>query len=94
MAFLSEVRNRALLPLELYPSVKFDKLLFVNDVIFNPIDAAQLLFSTNINESGHAQYGAACPLDFINYSNSTIDSQHETSKDTLGELLSSLGSQL
>ncbi|CZR55761.1 uncharacterized protein PAC_05649, partial [Phialocephala subalpina] len=59
-------RNRALLPLELNPSIKFDKLLFVNDVIFNPIDAAQLLFSTNINESGHAQYGAACAVDFIN----------------------------
>lgn len=66
IAFLAEVRNRALRPLEADPSIKYDKLLFINDVIFNPIDAVQLLFSTNIDTSGRAQYGAACAVDFIN----------------------------
>jgi hypothetical protein len=46
--------------------LKFDKLLFLNDIIFNPLDAVQLLFSTNIDTSGRSQYGAACALDFIN----------------------------
>ena len=66
IAFLAEVRNRALRPLESNPLVHFDKLLYLNDVIFNPIDAAQLLFSTNLDSSGHTQYGAACAVDFIN----------------------------
>ncbi|OCL13448.1 glycosyltransferase family 69 protein [Glonium stellatum] len=66
IAFLAEVRNRALRPFETNPSVRFDKLLFINDVMFSPIDAVHLLFSTNIDASGHAQYGAACAVDFIN----------------------------
>jgi hypothetical protein len=66
MAFLSEVRNRALRALRQDGSPRFDKLLFLNDVIFNPIDALQLLFSTNADSSGRAQYGAACAVDFIN----------------------------
>ncbi|OCL00408.1 glycosyltransferase family 69 protein [Cenococcum geophilum 1.58] len=66
IAFLAEVRNRALRPLEANLSVRFDKLLFINDVMFNPVDAAHLLFSTNIDSSGHTQYGAVCAVDFIN----------------------------
>ena len=66
IAFLAEVRNRALRPLYLDPSIRYDKLLFINDVIFNPIDAANLLFSTNVNSEGRAQYDAACAVDFIN----------------------------
>lgn len=66
IAFLAEVRNRALRPLESQRSVHFDKLLFVNDVVFNPIDAVHLLFSTNVDASGRSQYGAVCALDFIN----------------------------
>ncbi|KAI9866246.1 MAG: hypothetical protein M1813_001367 [Trichoglossum hirsutum] len=66
LAFLAVVRNRALRPLEANPSVNFDKLLYINDVMFNPIDAVQLLFSTNVDPSGHAQYGAVCAVDFIN----------------------------
>jgi hypothetical protein len=66
MAFLSEVRNRALLPIQFSNATKFDKVLFINDVVFNPIDAAQLLFSTNIDSSGYSQYDAACAMDFIN----------------------------
>lgn len=69
VAFLAEVRNRALRPLEDPTSdafeTTFDKILFVNDVVFDPIDAANLLFSTNIDKHGKTQYRAACALDFI-----------------------------
>jgi hypothetical protein len=65
IAFLAEVRNRALRPLGT-SEVTFDKVLFINDIIFDPIEAAQLLFSTNIDANGRAQYGAACAVDFIN----------------------------
>lgn len=44
----------------------FDKVLFINDVIFSPKDAADLLFSTNIGPDGKTQYHAACAMDFIN----------------------------
>lgn len=64
--YLAEVRNRALRPLDESDSPRFDKLLYLNDVIFNPIDAVQLLFSTNIDETGRAVYRAACAVDFIN----------------------------
>ena len=66
IAFLADVRNRALRPLETNPAIRFDKLLFINDVIFNPVDAANLLFSTNYQSSGYTQYQAACAVDFIN----------------------------
>lgn len=59
------MRNRALKPLR-ESEVAFDRLLFINDVNFYPIEAAQLLFSTNVDDSGRANYGAACAVDFIN----------------------------
>ena len=65
IAYLAEVRNRALAPLY-YTDVKYDKLLYLNDVIFDPEDVIQLLFSTNIDETGRTNYRAACALDFIN----------------------------
>jgi hypothetical protein len=65
IAFLAEVRNRALAPIET-ARVQFDRILFINDVNFDPIEAAQLLLSTNIDSTGHANYGAACAVDFIN----------------------------
>ncbi|KAJ4298163.1 hypothetical protein N0V90_006062 [Kalmusia sp. IMI 367209] len=65
VAFLAEVRNRALAPLDT-SEVAFDKILYINDVNFDPIDAAQLLFSTNIDSNGLPNYGAACAVDFIN----------------------------
>jgi Cryptococcal mannosyltransferase 1 len=35
--------------------------------MFDPIDAIQLLFSTNVNSAtGRTDYGAACAMDFIN----------------------------
>lgn len=66
IAYLAKVRNKALLPLEEKPIVKYDKILFMNDVIFDPIEAAQLLLSTNSDEHGHANYRAACAVDFVN----------------------------
>ncbi|KAF1357211.1 hypothetical protein EJ07DRAFT_181390 [Lizonia empirigonia] len=65
IAFLAEVRNRALAPID-HQGVKFDKILYLNDVNFHPIDAVQLLFATNIDSTGRTDYGAACALDFIN----------------------------
>lgn len=65
VAFLAEIRNRALLPL-VQSDTHFDKLLYLNAIIFDPVDAANLLFSTNVDESGNAQYHAACAVDFEN----------------------------
>ena len=70
MTFLTEVRNRALLPLNDVNStaygIHFDKILYLNDIVFDPVDAANLLFSTNVDEeSGKTQYRAACAVDFI-----------------------------
>ena len=71
IAFLAEVRNRALRPLTDPQSpasrIRFDKVLYLNDVFFEPADAANLLFSTNLDErSGRTNYRAACAVDFIN----------------------------
>ncbi|EAS27831.3 uncharacterized protein CIMG_09035 [Coccidioides immitis RS] len=77
IAYLAEVRNRVLRPLDpsynpgsdangfRRTSTKFDKVLFLNDVYFSPIDAVQLLFSTNADPGGRARYRAACAVDFI-----------------------------
>lgn len=64
IAYLAEVRNRALRPLATSP-IKYDKLLYLNDIVFDPVSAAQLLFSTNA-DSGKPEYRAACSMDFIN----------------------------
>ena len=66
IAYLAEVRNRALRPLQADPSVHYDRILFINDVVFEPLDAIHLLFSSNVDAAGRAQYGAVCALDFIN----------------------------
>ncbi|KAL2401517.1 hypothetical protein ABEF93_006766 [Exophiala dermatitidis] len=63
--YLAAVRNRALKPLENSTTI-FDKLLYLNDVLFHPLDAAQLLFSTHTVEAGRTDYRAACAVDFIN----------------------------
>lgn len=65
MQYLATLRNRALEPLQNSPT-HFDKLLYINDVVFDPIDAANLLFSTNAGEHGKTQYRAACAVDFGN----------------------------
>ncbi len=66
VAYLAEARNKALEPLQKHPETKYDKLLYLNDVIFDPVQAAQLLLSTNLDEHGHTAYRAACAVDFIN----------------------------
>ena len=66
IAYLAEVRNRALRPLDRAMDTKFDKLLILNDVVFDPIEVVQLLFSTNRGENGKSSYRAACAVDFIN----------------------------
>lgn len=69
IAFLTEVRNRALQPLRMNSSgnyfIRYDKVLYLNDVYFDPIDAANLLFSTNVHEdTGLTDYRAVCAVDF------------------------------
>lgn len=64
--YLAQVRNKALKPLEDDPETRYDKLLYLNDILFDPLDALQLLFSTNANEDGVSQYRAACAVDFDN----------------------------
>lgn len=64
IAFLAEVRNRALAPIDEH-GVRFDKVLYLNDVNFDPVEAAQLLFATNIDATGRADYAAACAVDHI-----------------------------
>ncbi|KAF2813561.1 uncharacterized protein BDZ99DRAFT_507466 [Mytilinidion resinicola] len=75
LLYLAEVRNRAILPLQSGPSIttwaashpifnsaastRFDRVLFLND-IFKPVDAVQLLFSTN-----EGKYDAAFAIDFV-----------------------------
>ncbi|KAG9246782.1 cryptococcal mannosyltransferase 1-domain-containing protein [Calycina marina] len=64
IAFLAEVRNKAIEPLS-KAEKPYDKLLFINDVVFDPRDATRLLWGTNVNKNGKADYKAACGTDFI-----------------------------
>jgi len=71
IAYLAEVRNRALLPLSQNYTHPFphwidnpgsiSRILFLNDVVFSPRELIHLLFSTNSGD-----YAAACGVDFIN----------------------------
>ncbi|TVY80930.1 hypothetical protein LSUE1_G005706 [Lachnellula suecica] len=64
IAYLAEVRNKALEPLKYLPT-KFSKVLFINDVFFSAEDAARLLWGTNVDENGKSKYKAACATDFV-----------------------------
>lgn len=68
LAYLSEMRNRPLRPLDMLDAdtgvTAYDKVLFLNDVAFHPIEAAQLLFSTNAGVDGRSRYLATCGMDF------------------------------
>ncbi|KAH8880932.1 hypothetical protein GQ53DRAFT_848618 [Thozetella sp. PMI_491] len=68
IAFLAAMRNRALRPLDTFAAgdTRYDKVLFMNDVIYRPMDAAQLLFSTNLGHDGRTRYLTACGLDYLN----------------------------
>lgn len=72
IAYLAEIRNQSLRPLDSAHAASnttngfqsashthFDRVLFLNDVYFDPVDAFQLLFSTN-----KGNYHAACAVDF------------------------------
>lgn len=63
IAYLAEVRNKALAPLAA-STTPFDKVLFINDVFFDPMDAARLIWGTNVKD-GKAEYKAACGTDFV-----------------------------
>ncbi|KAI1100143.1 cryptococcal mannosyltransferase 1-domain-containing protein [Jackrogersella minutella] len=67
IAYLSEIRNRALRPLDTFSQgdMVYDKILFLNDIVFHPIDAAHLLFNTNVGADGKTHYIAACGLDYF-----------------------------
>ncbi|KAK4195196.1 cryptococcal mannosyltransferase 1-domain-containing protein [Triangularia verruculosa] len=72
VAYLAELRNRALRPLDkkdyqdrITGVRTFDKVLYLNDIVFDPVEAAQLLFSTNVDPAtGRPSYVAACAMDF------------------------------
>lgn len=66
LAYLTELRNKAMWPLDRYNETigAFDKVLYLNDIYFRPLDAAQLLFSTNADEHGRTHYLSACAMDF------------------------------
>ncbi|OLN96285.1 hypothetical protein CCHL11_04448 [Colletotrichum chlorophyti] len=68
LAYLSEMRNRALYPLDQHDPdagvVKYDRILFLNDALFAPIDAAHLLFNTNADDDGNPHYLSACAVDY------------------------------
>ncbi|KAJ5104802.1 hypothetical protein NUU61_002149 [Penicillium alfredii] len=58
--YLSRVRNLSLRPLEdlARQGITFDKILFLNDVVFSSSDVFELLDTNN------GEYAAACSLDF------------------------------
>ncbi|GES59679.1 alpha-1,3-mannosyltransferase CMT1 [Aspergillus terreus] len=65
--YLAALRNQALRPLDEQSHLKYDKLLFLNDVYFNPVEALQLLFCTNAHpRQTTPSYRAACAVDFSN----------------------------
>ncbi|KAJ5573545.1 uncharacterized protein N7459_007972 [Penicillium hispanicum] len=58
--YLSRTRNESLRPLEALAKqgITFDKVLFLNDVVFTPNDVFELL------DTNDGSYAAACSLDF------------------------------
>ncbi|PVH80080.1 glycosyltransferase family 69 protein, partial [Cadophora sp. DSE1049] len=66
IAWLAEVRNKVLEPLySSHPPIKPAKLLFLNDIYFNPSSALRLLWGTNLDSEGIARYKAVCAVDFV-----------------------------
>ncbi|KAG2416299.1 hypothetical protein HFD88_007514 [Aspergillus terreus] len=65
--YLAALRNHALRPLDEQSHLKYDKLIFLNDVYFKPVEALQLLFCTNAHTRRTTPaYRAACAVDFSN----------------------------
>ena len=69
--YLANVRNEALKPLSTLTSsgVKFDRILYINDVVFSAADVMTLLRTRN------GQYAAACALDFLNPPGNWVDAR-------------------
>ena len=67
IAYLAEVRNKALEPLEQQANKGkiYDRVLFINDIYFTPTDALRLLWGTNVSPSGTSEYKAVCAADFV-----------------------------
>ena len=63
IAYLVAARNIALEPVD--EAGPLNKVLVLNDIYFDPVEAAQLLFLTN-SHNGQAEYRAACAADFDN----------------------------
>lgn len=72
ITYLAEIRSQLLRPLDPAHAasntthgfrsashLQFDRVLFLNDIYYKPVDALQLLFSTN-----EGDYRAACAVDF------------------------------
>lgn len=84
IVYLAGVRNRALKPLEVFSreGVKFDKLLYLNDVVFSVRIFLHFRFDSerksqltsepkaedviSLLNTRNGNYGAACGLDFMN----------------------------
>jgi mannosyltransferase 1 (CAP59) len=77
LTYLTAVRNRLFRPFDTpdialasndevnYTSTRFDRILFLNDIYYQPADALNLLFSTNLNPTTQrAEYDIACATDF------------------------------
>lgn len=68
--YLAALRNRALQPLDKLTQthIKYDKILYLNNVYFDPVEALQLLSYTNTHppRTSQAAYRAACAVDFSN----------------------------
>jgi hypothetical protein len=64
--YLADLRNQALAPLaeQNNKGIQYDRILFLNDVYYDPVDIVQLLFSTNMGDDGVSNYRAACAVDF------------------------------
>ncbi|TGO33055.1 hypothetical protein BHYA_0270g00130 [Botrytis hyacinthi] len=64
--YLADVRNKALDPMTSGEvKERYERVLFLNDVIFEVEGAMRLLWGTNVNEEGKAEYKAVCGADFI-----------------------------
>lgn len=79
LTYLANLRNRLLQPLDEAPLLpiaeesrvnhtdrRFDRILFLNDVYFDPVEALHLMFSTNVDHATQrSEYDVACAADFV-----------------------------
>lgn len=77
ITYLAEVRNKLMRPLYAptneslndgvtHVNRTFDRVFFLNDVLFDPIEAAQLVMATNLDPvTNRTDYDVACSIDFV-----------------------------